>query len=193
MRFEFGRCIKLSVSRQLISSGDYVSWVNGGGCDRKSVRLKDLSRYPPTYAVATPIAIINMNQGFLGKPNQNFGYHKVMGSIVWATYTQSVHTHTLPCMHDRHIENEYAISELSAKLPIHFSRWLNEPFCYVATESTDAEQTNWWPSRTSDQPLKEPPKTTNTVQRSDFKRSAPAEGNTRHGSNPFTIPAKGIC
>lgn len=71
-------------------------------------------------------------------------------------------------------------------------RLLNEPICLMATESTDPEQDSWWPSRTSNEPLKKPQKTADTIQRSDYQHSAPVRGNTRHSSNPFTIPSKGI-
>lgn len=97
-----------------------------------------------------------------------------------------------PPPHPREPERRNCPHPWHSRFLRHNVRWLNEPFCYVATESTDAEQTDWWPSRTSDEPLKEPPKSINTVQRSDFQRSAQSQGNTRHGSNPFTIPAKGI-
>lgn len=77
------------------------------------------------------------------------------------------------------------------KLKIYF-RLLNEPICVMATDTTDNKQSNWWPSRVSEEEMMKPNYTKTTTQRSDYQHSAPANRNTRHGSNPFVIPTKGI-
>lgn len=101
-------------------------------------------------------------------------------------------TKTSSHSHPREPDRRHCPHPWHSRFLRHNVRLLNEPFCYVATEGTDAEQADWWPSRTSDEPLKVPPKSCSTVQRSDFQSTSPTSGNTRHGSNPFTIPAKGI-
>nr|XP_039248428.1 uncharacterized protein C2orf73 homolog [Styela clava] len=97
-----------------------------------------------------------------------------------------------PPTHPREPERRNCPHPWHSRFLRHNARLLNEPICVMATESTDLEQDSWWPSRTSDEPLKVPARTMNTVQRSDYQHSAPVRGNTRHSSNPFTIPSKGI-
>lgn len=73
-------------------------------------------------------------------------------------------------------------------------RLLNEPVCNVYTDSCLSEQDHWWPSRTSDQPLKKPEHTLDTTVRDDFQyRGDKVGGNTRHSSNPNKVPAHGIA
>lgn len=72
-------------------------------------------------------------------------------------------------------------------------RILNEPICVMATETTDSEQDLWWPSQANPGEKKIPPVTLDSTQRKDYQRSAPIKGSSRHSSNPFTMPSKGIC
>lgn len=73
-------------------------------------------------------------------------------------------------------------------------RLLNEPICSVYTELTKEEQHHWWPSRVSDEPLKVPDRTKDTIYREDFDQkqtSSAAFGSRRHTANPNTEPALG--
>ncbi|KAL3874903.1 hypothetical protein ACJMK2_037855 [Sinanodonta woodiana] len=76
----------------------------------------------------------------------------------------------------------------------HNVRLLNEPVCSVFTESTNAEQAQWWPSWVSNEPLPKPPHTLDTIYREDYHRekSADQHGSLRHTANPNTEPAHGI-
>lgn len=67
----------------------------------------------------------------------------------------------------------------------HDVRLLNEPICSVYTSHTHNEQNQWWPSRTSDEPLRVPDKTKDTVYRSDYMKdhNEPLHRTTRHESN----------
>ncbi|XP_002735239.2 ciliary microtubule inner protein 6-like [Saccoglossus kowalevskii] len=71
---------------------------------------------------------------------------------------------------------------------------LNDPICHVQTRETDHEQPEWWPSRTSNEPLKKPPYTYDSTMRCDFKNKVDANnpGLTRHGCNPNIHAASGI-
>ena len=75
-------------------------------------------------------------------------------------------------------------------------RFLNEPVCSVFTDCTKSEQQQWWPSRTSNEPLHEPPKTKDTIYRADFSSERECiqldPGSTRHTANPIKEPALGI-
>ena len=76
----------------------------------------------------------------------------------------------------------------------HNVRLLNEPICSVYTEITKDEQQSWWPSRVSDEPLKVPPKTSDTIYRADFafsENTYPKFGSQRHTANPNKEPALG--
>ena len=76
----------------------------------------------------------------------------------------------------------------------HNVRLLNEPICSVYTEITRDEQSDWWPSRVSDEPLKVPPQTNDTIYRADFavaENSPVNYGSQRHTANPNTEPALG--
>lgn len=73
-------------------------------------------------------------------------------------------------------------------------RLLNEPICSVYTASTADEQHSWWPSRTSNEPLREPPRTNDTIYRGDFaekEKSGVSFGSLRHTANPNKEPALG--
>ena len=48
-------------------------------------------------------------------------------------------------------------------------RLLNEPVCNVSTITTNDQQHNWWPHRTSLEPLKQPSKPLDTTVRKDFQ------------------------
>lgn len=76
----------------------------------------------------------------------------------------------------------------------HNVRILNEPICSVYTGETHQEQHQWWPSRTSDEPLHIPPKTKDTIYRDGYMRDEPmsAKGFTRHASNPNKEAALGV-
>ncbi|KAK3591550.1 hypothetical protein CHS0354_041594 [Potamilus streckersoni] len=76
----------------------------------------------------------------------------------------------------------------------HNVRLLNEPVCSVFTESTNAEQAQWWPSWVSSEPLQKPPHTLDTIYREDYHRekSMDQHGSLRHTANPNTEPAHGI-
>ncbi|KAK3092228.1 hypothetical protein FSP39_000052 [Pinctada imbricata] len=67
----------------------------------------------------------------------------------------------------------------------HNVRGLNEPICSVFTRDTHVEQNQWWPSRTSNDPLDEPPKTKDTTYRGDFMKDEYGDlhRTTRHESN----------
>ncbi|XP_070577626.1 uncharacterized protein C2orf73-like [Ptychodera flava] len=71
---------------------------------------------------------------------------------------------------------------------------LNEPICYVGTKTTRHEQNDWWPSRTSNEPLKKPPYRDDSTMRKDFQYSSESKpsGLTRHGCNPNIHAAHGI-
>lgn len=75
----------------------------------------------------------------------------------------------------------------------HDVRLLNEPICSVYTSVTHDEQNQWWPSRTSDEPLQVPGKTKDTVYRSDYMRehNEPLHRTTRHESNSSRDAALG--
>lgn len=75
----------------------------------------------------------------------------------------------------------------------HDVRLLNEPICSVYTSVTHDEQNQWWPSRTSDEPLQVPGKTKDTVYRSDYMRehNEPLHRTTRHESNSCRDAALG--
>ncbi|XP_061174240.1 uncharacterized protein C2orf73 homolog isoform X2 [Saccostrea echinata] len=75
----------------------------------------------------------------------------------------------------------------------HDVRLLNEPICSVYTSHTHDEQNMWWPSRTSDEPLQVPPKTKDTIYRSDYMKEhkEPLHRTTRHESNTKREPALG--
>ncbi|XP_046342814.2 uncharacterized protein LOC124123688 [Haliotis rufescens] len=75
----------------------------------------------------------------------------------------------------------------------HDARLLNEPVCTVFTRSTYPDQHNWWPSRTSSDPLNQPEYTRDTTQRADFQfaKEAVPLGSTRHLANPNKEPALG--
>ena len=77
----------------------------------------------------------------------------------------------------------------------HNVRVLNEPICSVFTADTHTEQNMWWPSRTSDDPLKTPPQTKDTTYRGDFMKEAsdlgPLHRTTRHEANTKRDPALG--
>ncbi|XP_062581229.1 uncharacterized protein C2orf73 homolog isoform X2 [Saccostrea cucullata] len=75
----------------------------------------------------------------------------------------------------------------------HDVRLLNEPICSVYTSHTHDEQNMWWPSRTSDEPLNVPPKTKDTIYRSDYMKEhkEPLHRTTRHESNTKREPALG--
>ncbi|XP_078000650.1 uncharacterized protein LOC144453251 [Glandiceps talaboti] len=71
---------------------------------------------------------------------------------------------------------------------------LNEPICYVDTKGTRREQSDWWPSRTSSEPMKKPTYSKASTMRSDYEYSdkSKSAGLTRHGCNPHTDAAHGI-
>ncbi|XP_071963550.1 ciliary microtubule inner protein 6-like [Antedon mediterranea] len=76
-------------------------------------------------------------------------------------------------------------------------RLLHQPICHVATkiEVKEAEENHWWPSRTSDEPLKKHEYSYSTTNRSDYgdKQSHRYQQQiSRHGSNPNSRPANGI-
>lgn len=77
----------------------------------------------------------------------------------------------------------------------HNVRLLNEPICSVYTDINQGEPTHWWPSRVSKESLQLPPRTNNTIYRSDFlERERPSStgfGSTRHMANPHKEPALG--
>ncbi|XP_046564940.1 LOW QUALITY PROTEIN: uncharacterized protein C2orf73-like [Haliotis rubra] len=75
----------------------------------------------------------------------------------------------------------------------HDARLLNEPVCTVFTRSTYPDQHNWWPSRTSSDPLNIPEYTRDTTQRADFQfsKESASFGSTRHLANPNKEPALG--
>lgn len=70
---------------------------------------------------------------------------------------------------------------------------LCEPVCDVYTDNSHHEQWSWWPSRTSNTPVKKSEHTLDTTVREDFQyRGADVPGNTRHISNPNVTAAHGI-
>lgn len=77
----------------------------------------------------------------------------------------------------------------------HNVRLLNEPICSVYTELTKDDQSQWWPSRVSNESLQVPPRTNDTIYRADFveqeKAAGTAFGSLRHTSNPNKEPALG--
>lgn len=76
----------------------------------------------------------------------------------------------------------------------HNVRILNEPICSVYTGATHNEQNQWWPSRTSDEPLHIPPQTKDTIYRDGYMRDGPTSAKvcTRHESNPNKDAALGV-
>ncbi|KAL5008378.1 hypothetical protein ScPMuIL_013959 [Solemya velum] len=72
---------------------------------------------------------------------------------------------------------------------------LNEPVCTVHTNSTHIKQDQWWPSRTSNEPLKVPPYAKDTIYREDFhvdKERSSITGFSRHSSNPNKEAVLGV-
>ncbi|XP_064622701.1 uncharacterized protein C2orf73 homolog [Lineus longissimus] len=80
----------------------------------------------------------------------------------------------------------------------HNVRFINEPVCTVFTSDVRSEQPHWWPSRTSNTPLKKPPFTRDTTVRRDFTydtltvQSQLKGGNSRHQANPNKSSSLGI-
>lgn len=68
---------------------------------------------------------------------------------------------------------------------------LHDPICDVKTK-VNPNDAHWWPSRENPNTNKNPVYTKDTINRSDFKtyKDRP-KGQTRHGSNPHTVPAQG--
>lgn len=76
----------------------------------------------------------------------------------------------------------------------HNVRLLNEPICSVYTQIPVDDQQHWWPSRVSNEPLQIPPRTSDTIYRSDFldhPEKPPQFGSNRHTANPNKEPALG--
>ncbi|XP_074650380.1 ciliary microtubule inner protein 6-like [Tubulanus polymorphus] len=73
-------------------------------------------------------------------------------------------------------------------------RLINEPICTVYTHPVRQEQNLWWPSRTSNEPLKAPPVTSDSTYRKDYHQSKNliSNGNGRHAANTQKHPALGI-
>ena len=84
------------------------------------------------------------------------------------------------------------LSLMSYFLSLNPRRILNEPVCVMATSATDGEQDKWWPSRTSDRPLKTPKFCKSTTQRADFTDHGPVAPVGRHASNPYVTTTHGI-
>ncbi|XP_054758517.2 uncharacterized protein C2orf73 homolog [Lytechinus pictus] len=68
---------------------------------------------------------------------------------------------------------------------------LHDPICDVKTK-VNPNDAHWWPSRENPNTNKNPVYTKDTISRSDYKtyKNRP-QGQTRHGSNPNTMPAHG--
>lgn len=76
----------------------------------------------------------------------------------------------------------------------HNVRVLNDPICSVYTGETHPEQDQWWPSRTSNEPLRVPPKTKDTIYREGYMNEGPMsnKGYSRHEANPNKDAAFGV-
>jgi len=97
-----------------------------------------------------------------------------------------------PPPHPREPERRNCPQPWHSRFLCHNARFLNEPVCVMATNDTDAVQNKWWPSRTSDEPLKVPKFCKSTTQRIDFKDHGPIRPIGRHSSNPYVSVTHGI-
>ncbi len=71
-------------------------------------------------------------------------------------------------------------------------RCMNNPVCHVQTTPYEKREHEWWPSRTSNEPLHAPPHALDSVYRREYLPKKHVHGYTRHESNPNTVPAHGI-
>jgi hypothetical protein len=71
-------------------------------------------------------------------------------------------------------------------------RCMNNPVCHVQTTPYEKRSHEWWPSRTSNEPLQTPPHALDSVYRREYLPKKHVHGYTRHESNPNTVPAHGI-
>lgn len=97
-----------------------------------------------------------------------------------------------PPPHPREPERRNCPQPWHSRFLCNNARFLNEPVCVMATNDTDDVQNKWWPSRTSDEPLKVPKFCKSTTQRMDFKDHGPIRPIGRHSSNPNIARTQGI-
>ena len=82
--------------------------------------------------------------------------------------------------------------------PMHVSflqgnvKCMNDPVCHVQTAPLQKYEHDWWPSRTSNEPLHSPQYSLDSFYRREYHPKKHVHGFSRHESNPNKLPAQGI-